>query len=35
MIGVFITIAGERKLGTKISSLSIIIYVLLKVILGA
>lgn len=35
MIGVFITIAGEKKLGTKISSLSIVIYFLLKVILGA
>ncbi len=35
IIGVFITIAGEKKLGTKISSWSIIIYFLLKVILGA
>lgn len=35
MIGVFLTIAGEKKLGTKISSLSIVIYFLLKVILGA
>lgn len=35
MIGIFLTIAGERKLGTKISSGSIVIYFLLKVILGA
>lgn len=35
IIGVFLTIAGEKKLGTKISSLSIVIYFLLKVILGA
>lgn len=35
IIGVFLTIAGERKLGTKISSGSIVIYFLLKVILGA
>lgn len=35
IIGIFLTIAGERKLGTKISSGSIVIYFLLKVILGA
>ncbi|WP_298042445.1 hypothetical protein [uncultured Clostridium sp.] len=35
IIGVFLTIAGEKKLGTKISSLSIVIYFLLKVILHA
>ena len=35
IIGVFRTIAGERKLGSKISSGSIVIYFLLKVILGA
>lgn len=35
MIGVFLTIAGEKKIGTKISSLSIVIYLLLKVILHA
>ena len=35
IIGIFLTIAGERKLGTKISSSSIVIYFLLKVILGA
>lgn len=35
IIGVFLTIAGERKLGSKISSGSIVIYFLLKVILGA
>lgn len=35
IIGVFLTIAGEKKLGTRISSLSIVIYFLLKVILHA
>lgn len=35
VIGVFLTIAGERKLGNKISSGSIVIYFLLKVILDA
>lgn len=35
IIGVFLTIAGEKKLGTRISSGSIVIYFLLKVISGA
>ena len=35
IIGVFLPIAGEKKLGTRISSLSIVIYFLLKVILHA
>lgn len=35
IIGVFLTISGNRKLGTKISSGSIVIYLLLKVILRA
>lgn len=32
MIGIFITMSGNKKLGTKISSLSFIVYILLKVI---
>ena len=32
IIGVFISMSGNRKLGTKISSLSFMIYLLLKVI---
>lgn len=33
MIGVFITMAGGKKLGTKVSSLSLVLYILLKVFL--
>lgn len=32
MIGIFITMAGNKKVGTKVSSISILIYVLLKVL---
>lgn len=32
IIGIFISMSGNRKLGTKISSLSFMIYLLLKVI---
>lgn len=33
IIGIFITMAGFKKLGTKISSLSFLIYILLRVVL--
>lgn len=32
IIGIFITMAGYRKLGTKMSSLSFLLYILLRVV---
>lgn len=34
MVGVFFSMAGEKKIGTKLSSLSFVIYLILKVILA-
>lgn len=33
IIGIFITMVGYRKVGTRISSLSFLIYILLRVVL--
>lgn len=35
MIGIYITMAGNKKLGTKISSISLISYVLIKAVTSA